>query len=669
MKRTFLIFWLSFLVILPGFGAEGGMDLRDALDLQSPSSPELSPDGRRILYLVEEPDWEENDYRRQAWIVDIPSGEKRQLTFEREGVGNLKWSPDGKYMSFTAKRGEEARTQVWIMPSDGGEARVLTSSPTGIKSYQWCPSGLSIAYTDTDDPKPELEKRKKVYGDFDFFEENLEPNRLRIQGLEGGDPITLVSRDSLHVGSFNWNPEGTAIAFEASPSPLMKSSLDSDIFMVEVETGEVGNLVSQPGPDSNPVWSPDGGKVAFSTAQGKREGAYFRNSRIGIVPVQGGTIDIVTPDFDEDVRILKWFDSGIYFSAMTGVGGHLFSCSENREIRRLTEESGRNHYSFSFCPAGRKAAFLYSDSSTYPEVCYSELDNYAPEVLTDYGNQLESFSLSRKEMVNWKSQDGTEINGVLITPSDFDPGRKYPLFVIIHGGPTGISRPSLFQGSNRYYPIEQFCARGAVVLMPNYRGSAGFGEAFRSLNYRDLGIGDYMDVISGVDSLIEKGFVDPERVCSMGWSQGGYITAFITTFSDRFCAVSVGAGISDWVDYYYRTDITPFCPQYLGATPWDDPEIYRRTSPMNYVQTAQTPTLIQHGSNDPRVPINNAYKLYRGLKDMDVEVRLVIYQGFGHGINKPREQLAVLTHNWNWFSYWVWGDPMTEALLDPIPGD
>lgn len=649
------------------FGDGHEMPLRDVFEINSVSSPELSPHARRILYLVEETDWEENTYRRQAWLVDRKTGEKKQLTFDKDGVGSLAWSPDEKYISFTASRGEEAKAQVWIMPSDGGEARAVTSSPTGVKSYKWCPMSEAIAYTDADEQEKELEKREEVYGKFEFYEEELSPTRLRIQKVEGGDPLTLVSRNDLHVGGFEWKPDGSALAFSASPEALLKSSIDSDIYTVDVKTREIRQLVKQPGPDSSPIWSPDGEKIAFATSGGKLAKAYFLNTRIAVIPSGGGEIRIINTDFDEDASLLRWFHRGIYFSAMTGIGSHLFSVSEEGEIKQLTEGPSTNQSSFSFCVEGRNAAFLSSDAESFPEVCYSSLEEYHPVKLTSSGDQLKPYKLAEKEMVTWKSQDGTEINGVLVTPPDFDPMRKYPLFVVIHGGPTGISRPSKFIGSNRYYPIEQFCSRGAVVLMPNYRGSAGFGEAFRSLNYRNLGVGDYQDVISGVDYLIEKGFVDPESVCSMGWSQGGYISAFITTFSDRFRAVSVGAGISDWVDYYYRTDITPFCPQYLGATPWDDPRIYAKTSPMTHIKNAQTPTLIQHGSDDARVPINNAYKLYRGLKDEGVPVKFAIYKGFGHGINKPKEQLAVLTHNWQWFSHWVWGDEMGEALLDPLP--
>jgi dipeptidyl aminopeptidase/acylaminoacyl peptidase len=292
-------------------------------------------------------------------------------------------------------------------------------------------------------------------------------------------------------------------------------------------------------------------------------------------------------------------------------------------------------------------------------VYISGLAPFEPKRLTGLGEQLNGFRLASREVIGWTSADGTAIEGVLIKPADYDPARKYPLLVVIHGGPAGIDLPVVTP--DRTYPVERFAARGALILRPNYRGSAGYGEKFRSLNVRNLGVGDYADVISGVDHLVEKGWVDRDRVGAMGWSQGGYISAFITTSSDRFKAVSVGAGISDWMTYYVNTDIYPFTRQYLKATPWDDPEIYRKTSPISYLESARTPTLIQHGELDKRVPLPNAYELYRGLKDRGVPVKLVVYKGFGHGIDKPKEQRAVMEQNEEWFAQWIWGEKPTAA--------
>jgi dipeptidyl aminopeptidase/acylaminoacyl peptidase len=251
------------------------------------------------------------------------------------------------------------------------------------------------------------------------------------------------------------------------------------------------------------------------------------------------------------------------------------------------------------------------------------------------------------------------IEGVLHKPADYDASRKYPLFVMIHGGPRGTSQPAL-SPDGYAYPVQTFLSQGALVLEPNYRGSAGYGATFSALNVRNLGVGDMWDVMSGVDSLIAKGIADPNRLGSMGWSEGGYISAFLTTHTDRFKAISVGAGISDWTTYYANTDITPFTRQYLHATPWEDPAIYAKTSPITTIKQAKTPTLIQQGSNDKRVPVPDSYELYRGLQDYSVPSRLVFYTGFGHGINKPKSLFALQQSNLDWFNHYIWNQPIPK---------
>jgi dipeptidyl aminopeptidase/acylaminoacyl peptidase len=299
------------------------------------------------------------------------------------------------------------------------------------------------------------------------------------------------------------------------------------------------------------------------------------------------------------------------------------------------------------------------------ELYISPVANFAPKKLTDMTAQVKDWNLGTSELVSWKSKDGAEIEGVLYKPADYDSSRKYPLLVVIHGGPTGTSQPRLAPVSYAY-PMQLFLAKGALVLEPNYRGSAGYGAAFRALNVRNLGVGDMWDVMSGVDSLIAKGMADPNRLGSMGWSEGGYISSFLTTHTDRFKAISEGAGISDWMTYYVNTDITPFTRQYLHATPWDDPEIYAKTSPITTIKQARTPTLIQQGSNDKRVPVPDSYELYRGLQDQGVESRMVLYSGFGHGVNKPKSIRALAQSNLDWFNHYIWNEPIPKD--SPIYG-
>lgn len=633
---------------------------KDILNLKSPGSITMSPDGRYILYTIRKADWEKNQYRTQLWLANIETGEIRQLTYNEKSSSNPDWSPDSKYITFVSARDE--KSQIHMMPVDGGEARAVTKSKTGVGGYWFSPDGKWIAYTATDE-KPKRDKAvEKKYGKFEVFEEKFNIRHLWLCEVETGETEKLVDREDLHVGSFRWSPDGSKIAFSANPDSLIKSFSKSDVYVVTVEGKEIRKLVDLPGSDSGPMWSPCGEYIAFGSKMG--EESYLPNNEICVIHAEGGDITCLTKDFDENKYLMDWKEDGIYFSAREGMTSHIYRINKEKKIERITNWDLASMRGGSLSADGSRMAFSFVDADHYPELYWSEVSEFEPKKLTDFSEQVKSWNLSSKEAIKWKSQDGTEITGVLAKPADFDPDKKYPLFVIIHGGPTGIDYPSLIDGYNRYYPIEQWCAKGALVLTPNYRGSAGFGEAFRSLNYRNLGVGDYWDVISGVDYLVGQGFIDNDKLGAMGWSQGGYISAYITTFSDRFKAVSVGAGISDWVDYYYRTDITPFCIHYLGATPWADPEVYRKTSPMTHINNAKTPTLIQHGENDARVPINNAHKLYRGLKDRDIPVKFIIYKGFGHGISKPKEQLAVLTHNWRWFSKYIWGEEPEEEKFE-----
>jgi len=373
----------------------------------------------------------------------------------------------------------------------------------------------------------------------------------------------------------------------------------------------------------------------------------------------------LTTQFDEDPRIAEWGPEGIYFEGLQKTSAHLFRVNpKTKEIARLSSPDAYYLDDVSFTKDFKTLGVAAQDATHLTEIFVTGAQKFTPRQLTDMTAQVKDWNLGSAEVISWKSQDGSTIEGILRKPANYDASRKYPLLVVIHGGPTGISQPTVSAGDT-YYPTQMFLSKGALVLQPNYRGSAGYGAAFRALNVRNLGVGDMWDVISGVDSLIDRGMVDAAKVGSMGWSQGGYISAFLTTHTDSFKAISAGAGISDWRTYYVNTDITPFTRQYLHATPWDDPEIYQKTSPMAAIKQAKTPTLIQVGSVDKRVPPPNSFELYRGLQDQHVTSRLILYNGFGHPITKPKSNRAVMQANLDWFNHYIWGEefPKDSALL------
>jgi dipeptidyl aminopeptidase/acylaminoacyl peptidase len=634
------------------------------ISLERVGSPAIAPSGQWMAYTVRDTNWDENSYHTEIWLADAKTGETRQLTSNpKKSSTSPVWSPDSRTLAFATDR--EDKRQIYTIDPRGGEARKLTSVEEGIGAFAWAPDGTSIAFTSMD-PKSEADKeREKKYGDFDVIGEGYRMSHLWVFDMATRKARRLTS-GAFTVGQFNWSPDGREIAFDHRINSANANGGTSNISVVTVADARVRPLVTQDGPDSGPVWSPDGSKIAFETSMAKPY-YFYTNRAIAIIPASGGPIENISAAFDEDPSIVRWTSAGIFFTAQQRTSSYLFSIDPaTRAVKRLTPAEQWIGSGFSVTPDGQTVGFVAADATSLPEVYVSSLPSLKPRKLTDMTAQVSGWARGALEVISWKSQDGATIEGVLHKPVGFQSGEMYPLLVVIHGGPTGVSRPALFSSTGTY-PIDIWTAKGALVLEPNYRGSAGYGEAFRSLNVRNLGVGDAWDVLSGIDHVIKDGLADPNRVGVMGWSQGGYISAFLTTHdSARFKAVSVGAGISDWMTYYVNTDITPFTRQYLKATPWDDPEIYAKTSPMTYIKGAKAPTLIQHGATDQRVPPPDAFELYRGLQDLGVPSKLIIYKGFegvGHGPSKPKSSRAVMQHNLEWFDQYIFKPASTTTAV------
>jgi len=399
-------------------------------------------------------------------------------------------------------------------------------------------------------------------------------------------------------------------------------------------------------------WSPDGKSILYQTSLSDSTSNYYLNGKLFRINVDGSDNRQLAKDFDEDLSRLQWNKNGIFAIGWEKTNRPMIKIDPKNGNSTILSVDSKRIWNYSFSKDGNHLAYTGVNDNNLTEVYYSDYPLKDAKLITESSKQIEHWSVAQSEVISWISEDGQLIEGVLHKPMDYDPNKKYPLLVIIHGGPTSISTPS--PTPSYVYPIIQWLNKGALILRPNYRGSAGYGEKFRSLNVKNLGVGDSWDVLSGVKYLESKGIIDGDKVGSMGWSQGGYISAFLTTNSNKFKAISVGAGISNWMTYYVNTDIHPFTRQYLKATPWSDKEIYEKTSPMTNINNASTPTLIQHGEFDKRVPTANAYELFQGLQDNGVETKLIIYKGFGHGINKPKERLAATWHNWQWFAKYIW---------------
>jgi dipeptidyl aminopeptidase/acylaminoacyl peptidase len=674
--------------------------LTESLSRTTIRSPAVAPDGKSVAYLKRQTDWKENEFVWQLWLADVESGRNVQLTRARKSAGSAQWSPDGHWLAFITERDggvieappppsalsddkpeadKPAGRQIWLLAPNGGEAWPLTRSVTDVSDFHWSHDGKSVFFTATTAKSKESKSRKEKYSDYDVVEKDFETAQLwSVDVLAATNAFTpvaaqqLTSDLTLNVASFAVSPDGSRVAFSATHNPQLAFLQDEDIYLLKLSDGKpagVSKIVALPTPDRSPMFSADGKQLAFVTHLEQTRNFFYGNSHVAVVDVDAvlahpatvsADVRDLTKAFDEDPQAVDWLPNGIYFEATQKMADHLFRVDPaSLAVQRVTADDRLMLSESSVTPDGQTLAFIAESPSTLTELYVSSTQNFSPKKLTDLTAQVAGWQVGSVEVVSWKSHDGTLIEGVLHKPADYDPKRKYPLLVKIHGGPTGVSQPR-YLPSDYAYPVQSFLAKGALVLEPNYRGSAGYGAKFRALNVRNLGVGDMWDVMSGVDSLIAKGLVDPNRLAAMGWSQGGYISAFLTTHTNRFQAISVGAGISDWATYYVSTDITPFTPQYLHATPWDDPQIYAKTSPITTIKQAKTPTLIQHGSLDRRVPVPDAFELYRGLLDQHVDARLILYTGFGHGIDKPKSGLALLQANWDWFNHYLWNEPIPK---------
>jgi len=641
----------------------------DLLNVKSVGSPQVSPDGKWVAYTVTAADWKQDAFVTHVWLAHVASGRSFQLTRGEKSCGGPKWSPDSARIAFTSSRVGD-KNQLFAIQPDGGEAVQLTNAENGVGGFEWSPDGKQVAYTTSDLKEKDVKARKDYLGDFEVV--RREYGHQHLWTLDVADALKAPAAGTERtrgrqytVGSFSWSPDGRRIAFSATINPDLINGGTADIYVLELQGNEVKKVVDQPGPDNNPQWSPDGRSLVFSSAMGNR--IYFHaNSRLAVVAAAGGKPRSITDAFDEQPGLVSWKADGVYFGGSQKTAAHLFRVDPaTGAIARVSQPDTLMLAGGTLTADGKTFAFIAYSPTTLGEVYVSAVQPFAPRRLTSMTDQVKDYTLGRREVISWKSQDATLIEGVLTKPANFEAGRRYPLLCVIHGGPTGIDRPSMID--TRIYPTDLWAARGALILKVNYRGSAGYGEKFRQLNVRNLGVGDAWDVLSGVDHLVKLGWVDPKKVGCMGWSQGGYISAFLTTSSQAFAAISVGAGISNWATYYYNTDITPFTIQYLGADPAADPAIYAKTSPMTYIKQAVTPTLIQHGELDRRVPIPNAYELRQGLEDRGVKVELVVYKGFGHGVTKPKASRAVMQHNLAWFNHYIFGDPLPDFSQPELP--
>lgn len=608
----------------------------DALRVARVSSPRISPDGSRVAYLVAENDTEKEQawkFVTHLWVVPAsgPSSEARQFTRGEKSVSNLEWSPAGKILAFTMEAGDEkeAKPQVWFMYADGGEPWQVTKHKSGVRAFQISPDGKTLLLTATAPVSDDEEKRTKQKDDAVAVDRDFKMAQLWTWNIATGEE-KQISKGDFTVSDARWSPDGSHITFTSNPTPRLDDSPLQTAWVLDVASGTQRKLVQTSERTHTARWSRDGSKIAYLGSAG----AFLAKTNLFVVDANGGTPKKLTTSFELNAGEPNWSEDGaqIYFSSDDHEALRVFAADAATGAVRPLTDAARIVDLSDISANGQTAVGTIGDSTHPDEVFRSDLTFSSPERITNQNAWLAEYALGASEVVKWKSsKDGMEIDGILTKPVDFDGTRKVPFLLNPHGGPTGASLLS-------FNPTEQImAANGYMVLQPNFRGSSGRGEKFASANQNDWGDGDYKDDMSGVQAMVDKGWADPDRLGAFGWSYGGYMTMWIDTQTDKFKAISPGAGLPDLYSMYSQTDIHRYMTEFMGMkAPWDNFQEYWDHSPMKFVANVKTPTMILHGQSDTRVPIPQSEEFYRALYEKHVPVEFVTYPRENHGFVEPR---------------------------------
>lgn len=628
------------------------MEPKDIPTIKAAQDAQISPDGRLVAFVVSEVDAKENVYQTDVWLAGTAGGEPFKFTRHPKNDRAPQFSPDGTKLAFLSER--EDKPQIFLADVRGGEPWKLSELKGGVSGFAWSPDGTWIAALSADAPSEEEEKKTKAKDDERVVDQDHRMTHLH--------RIDVVSKETkrLTEGAFTLSdvrisPDGMEIAVVRRPTPKADDGSASDIVLVEAAGGPPKLLFENSGSDSSPRFSPDGKTIAFLTRDGKlpRTGT----NSIALLPRAGGAITKLTP-VDLNPGTIVWSRDGasVLFTATVGVEGRLYSVATRggapRELMRGAFMIG----SPVLASGSPSLVYLRQDPRSPSDIYLQSVDaaslpmaGAAAKRLTTLNPKLSDFAMSVTEVVRWKAPDGREIEG-LLHRAEGSVGQKLPLVVHVHGGPAGAYTHSFPGSMNNYHHI--LTGRGYAVFQPNFRGSTGYGDAFERLNVNDWGKGDFQDIMSGVDSLVARGLVDPDRMALHGWSYGGYMCAWSITQTTRFKAASCGAALTNLYSMYGTNDIPSTLDDYFSGPPYANAEGYWNASAMAWVTRAKTPTLILHGQADDRVPQSQGQELYLGLKKLGVPTEFVTYPREPHGFREPNHQIDKMEREIAWFEKW-----------------
>lgn len=625
----------------------------------------LSSDGQSILFTVRMAylSDEASEFRNQIMLARIGSERPIQLTFA-EGASQPRWSQDGRFIAFLRKEKAERNPGLWIMRADGGEAWPLTGEANGIRNevttFRWSPDGSQIAFL-TVPWDSEQERRRKRREDVEQWRVDYDYTHLHVVDVlpaaQGLPQVTQLSHGRLNVSELAWSPDGARIAFVRTASPLADHWLQSRLATLAADGSEtaptdLGLIAAR---QAFPHYSPNGKWIAAMRGSGDIHWAF--SGRVALFATSGGDTRFLADVSDENPEVIGWCPDSrtVYVQNQNGWRSEIVALPVDGSPAQ-TLFDGDKLLAFAHVNQAGQAAVVAQDFHEPNSIYRIDLNGaIQPATLHRVAapplpETWPEAPLPRIRQLSWSTPDGFTIEGVLYLPADYEEssGDRLPLLLHVHGGPMSIFQRQ-FVGHPYYYTPAAICERGIAMLRCNPRGSGGYGKHFRQANRRDWGGGDYQDLQQGVDTIIEMGIADPERLGICGWSYGGYMTSWTITQTDRFKAASIGAAVTNLMSFNGTADIPSFIPDYFDAEFWDDLTIYMERSPIFQVQNAHTPSIIQHGSADPRVPLEQGLQFYNALERLNVPVKMYIYPRQGHAILEPRLLMDVARRNLDWF--------------------
>jgi len=638
------------------------MTLIDLAELPRVIFPQLSPDGRTLIYFQSKPDWKVGRPIWHLWRQDVAGGSAAQLTFTEAGDIPIqpRWSPDGKAILFVRDG------QLLLLAADGGEARALTHHATLPTAPSWTSDGTAVYFVAADPASAADRERNRLRDDVYAYDEEYKQRHLWKVIVATGAETQVTSGDS-SVLEYRLSQDGTRIVVHRGQNPLLGDTYLGEVWVMDASGANGRALTKNSIEEVDGELSPDNTQVLFLADTNDRFEPYY-NTNLFIVSASGGAPRALLPDFPYAFDQATWAPDGRSIYAVVNMGVHNEVVQidvASRSLRQLTD--GRHfipYTGWALVPRAGKMVLQFDEPTRYGDVWTMPLSGgkAEPTRVTHAFDRLErDFELPRQERIEWKSRDGTTVEGLLFYPVNYQPGTRYPLVVQMHGGP--MESDHFGAGSGlllNYFPV--LAAKGYAVLRPNYRGSTGYGNAF----YRDI-VGHFFhnmqyDVLTGVDHLVKIGVADPDRLLAMGWSAGGHLTNKLITMTDRFKAASSGASLANWTSFYAQTDVRSFRVTWFGGTPWqkDAPlASFWDNSPLKDVANAKTPTLLFVGENDDRVPKAQSIEMYRALTGNGVSTHLYVAPRAGHQWQELRHLIFKANAELEWFERYAFGRPYT----------